>query len=311
MFDVFNPDVLDRIGIPRTYFKTRTVEYRYWFRNLLQRIESALVFKGLPKEWPEDYWKFLLYATGKVAVFNTARFGTTFSVVTALSGYDFYFQPTEVSISSPYYTNILTMHKDVELVKLNADFMGVWDLIDHYASKLAEISKGIDMGIKNSKVPLVIFASDKSQSESIKMIYDEVMNGESLVVWKDKLNDGEVIPRKEPLSVWSQNFKETYVVTELLTDYQTILDDFFMTIGIPKQLNKKAHVLSEEADFQGLQSQCLVATWINNLEESFKRVEDLFGLHLEVQHVSNDLEELGLPTAQDGEGSESKLDSRK
>lgn len=311
MIDIFNPEWLERLGIPSTYFKRKNKAYRYWFRNLLMRIDSALIFKGLPEDWPEDYFKLLLYATGKVAVFKTARWGTTFALVSALSGLDFYFQPIDVSINTPLYQNILKNHKNCELIKLTPDFRGIFDIIDYYASKLAELSKSIDMGLLNAKVPMIMYARSKAESELIKQIYDSVQAGESLVVYKNRINDDEIIRRQDAFGFWSQDFKQTYIVSELLTDYQTILDDFFMTIGIPKQLNKKSHVLSEEADFQGLQSQAMISTWLSNLRESFERVKRMFGLELEVEHVSNTLEEDGYLSPQQGEGPTRDMDANK
>ena len=103
MFNYYSNEILERLGIPNTYLKNKTVEYQYWFRSLLQKIDSSLIFKGLPEDWVEDFFKFCLWARGFVAVFKTQRWGVTFQPVASLSGYDFYYQPTIVSIANPYY----------------------------------------------------------------------------------------------------------------------------------------------------------------------------------------------------------------
>ena len=296
MFDFMNDvEWLERLSIPRTFFSKKTKMYRYFFRSLLQKIDSALIFKGLPdtKEnfWPEDYFKFLLWATGKVAVFETEQWGLSYSLVTSMSGFNFYFEPTKISVMNPLYTNILTLHKDVEVIHLTPDFKGIFDIIDFYADKLANLATAIHVGITNAKLPLIIAANSKSESELIKAVYDNIQQGETLVVPKNKLNSGEVLPRKELFSTWSQDFKQTYIVSELLENFQTILDSFYMEIGLPTILNdKKAHTLNQEADFQSAQSQARIACWVANLNESFKRVEETFGLHLEVEYAQNDTE---------------------
>lgn len=310
--DAYIADVFERLAIPNTYFKNRTYEYRYWFRSLLHKLDSSLVFKGLPDDWPEDFFKIILWARGYLAVFKTERWGLTFNPVSSLCGYDFYYQPTQVAIANPYYNKILDLHKNVELIKLTPDFCGILDIVDYYATKLAELSKGIDMGLINTKMPMILVANDESQAETLKAVYDNVQNGESLVVWKDKLSDGEIIPRKDPFQFWNQDFKQTYIVTELLENLQQILDSFYMEIGLPSVLDdKKAHTLNAEMDVQSAQSQARLACWVSNLEESFERIERLFGLRLEVEHAQNYTEADDDDSAQEGSRSDKRMESKK
>lgn len=310
--DLYLAGVFERLAIPNTYFKNRTYEYRYWFRSLLHKLDSSLVFKGLPDDWPEDFFKIILWARGYLAIFKTERWGITFQPVASLSGCDFFYQPQKVAIANPYYNKILDLHKNVELLKMTPDFCGILDIVDFYATKLAELSKGIDMGLINAKMPMVLVANDESQSQTLKAVYDNVQNGESLVVWKDKLSDGEIIPRKDPFQFWNQDFKQTYIVTELLDNLQQILDSFYMEIGLPTVLNdKKAHMLNQEADFQSAQSQARLACWVSNLEESFKKIERLFDLRLEVEYAQNNLTENRNNPSQNGEGSKPRMDSKK
>lgn len=303
--DAYLADVFERLAIPNTYFKNRTYEYRYWFRSLLHKLDSSLIFKGLPEDWPEDFFKIILWARGYLAVFKTERWGITFQPVSSLSGYDFYYQPQKVAIANPYYNKILDLHKNVELLKMTPDFCGILDIVDYYATKLAELSKGIDMSIINAKIPMVLVANDESQSQTLKAVYDSVQTGESLVVWKDKLSDGEIIPRKDPFQFWSNDYKATFILPELLEAMQTILDSFYMEIGLPTVMNdKKAHMLNQEADFQSAQSEARLACWVSNLEESFDRIERLFGLRLEVEYAQNNLAADGEYPSQDESRSE-------
>ena len=312
MFDYYSNDVLEHLAIPRTYFKNHTVEYQYWFRSLLQKIDSSLIFKGLPDDWPEDFFKFILWARGYLAVFKTERWDLAFQPVASLSGYDFYYQPTTVAIANPYYNKQLTLHKDVELIKLTPDFCGCFDIIAHYATQLAELTKSIQMQFINAKTPMVMVANSKAESELIKSIYDAVEAGESLVVYKNKLNDNEIIPRNTPFGFWNQDFKQTYIASDLLENLECVLNNFYMEIGLPTGISdKKAHTLNAEADFQSAQSQARLACWIANLEESFERVERLFGLRLEVEHAETDVEDDGESSTQEESGSRNKLESKK
>lgn len=286
-------NILESIKVPNTYWDKKSKEYMYWFRSLLQKIDSSLIFKGLPDDWSQDFFLLCLWALGYVAVFKSERFGQSESKCVfqpcTLSGFDFYYQPTRALVSNPLYTKQMDIHKDCEILKLTPDFRGVFDIIDYYASKLAELSKGIDMGLINAKFPLILTASNAAQAETLKKVYDKVQAGESLVVWKDITDQfDEVIPRKDPFETWNQDYKQTYVVTNLLADMKTILDSFYCEIGLPVAIEKKAHALDQEADFMAAQSQARIACWVQTLEESFKLINERFGLNLEVEYARED-----------------------
>lgn len=284
-------NLLESFHVPNTYWKGRSVEYQYWFRSLLHKIDSSLDITGLPDTWPQDFLMICLWALGYVAVFKTERWGITFQPCT-ISGYDFYYQPEKCLISNPKYSKELTLHKDAELMKLTPDFMGIFDVLDHYATQLAEITKGIQMGLVNAKTPMVLSAKNQAQSETLKKIFDKVQAGEPLVIWKDTQNEDEVIPHKEVFESWNQDFKQTYIVSTLLDDMQKILNSFYMEIGLPTTLDKKSHVLDSEAEFQSAQSQARIACWVTTLRESFAKINKMFNLTLEVEYHEreNDLD---------------------
>ena len=204
----------------------------------------------------------------------------------------------------------MTNHKQVELIKLTPDFHGVFDIIAKYATELAELSKSIQMQFINAKVPMVMVANSKAESEIIKSIYDSVQNGESLVVYKNKLNNNEIIPRVTPFGFWNQDFKQTYIANDLLQNLETVLNSFYMEIGLPTNVSdKKAHTLNAEAAFQSAQSQARIACWVNNLRESFERVEKLFGLKLEVEYAQNNFIADGEDIGQDGNPDRGNMES--
>jgi hypothetical protein len=189
-------------------------------------------------------------------------------------------------VANPLFNKEFTLHKDAELLKLTPDFMGCWDVIDFYAQQLAEASKGIKMGLINAKFPMILTASNQAQSETLKKVYDKVQAGESLVVWKDitKQVDDEIIPSKDPFTAWNADYKSTYIVNNLLEDMQTILNSFYMEIGLPTILNdKKAHTLDAEADFQSAQAQARLSCWITTLNESLDIINEKFGLDISVK----------------------------
>lgn len=309
-FDERTISILQNINVPSTYWNLKSQQYQYWFRSLLQKLDSCLEFKNLPKDWSQDFFLLCLWARGYVAVFESQRFGDaetgiTFQPCTLGGTLDWYYQPTTAIVSNPLYQKELTIHKDCEILKLTPDFNGIWDVVDHYATQLAEITKGINVGLINAKMPMVVTADSQAESEKLKKVYDKVQEGEPLVVWKQNTNhfDKEIMPRKNPFEdAWTNNYQQTYVVTDLLNDMQTIMDNFYMEIGLPvRTYDGKAHMLNVEADMQNNQAHARVDCWLTTLNESLELINTHYGTNLEVNanEQSNDLMDDGRIAEQD------------
>ena len=291
MFDERQIAILQNMTVPSTYWNLRSQQYQYWFRSLLQKIDSCLEFKNLPKDWSQDFFLLCLWARGYVAVFESERFGDKETGIAfqpcTISGYDFYYQPTKAIVSNPLYQREFTIHKDCELLKLTPDFNGVWDIIDHFSTQLAELTKGVNVGLINAKMPCIVTADSMAESEKLKKVYDKVQAGESLVVWKEDSNhfDKEIMPRKNPFEdAFLNDFNKTYIVGELLENMQTIMDQFYMEIGLPvSNSDKKAHMLNAEADMSNAQAQSRVSCWVNTLNESLELINTHFGTNMEVE----------------------------
>lgn len=305
MLDFFsdeNARFLDSLHIPNVYNAENSIAYQYWFRSLLHKIDSSIVFKNLPKGWNNDFFMFCLWVRGYVLVFKTKRkelqkFGEDGKVFQPcyLSGkLDFYYQPTEAVVANPHLdlNNTFTLGKNAYLLKLTPDFLGVLDIIHYYSSKLASLSSAIDMSIENSRFGLIATASNEAQSMTLKAIYDKYQKGEALVVYDDIQKDNdEVIPRKEPFEIWIQELKKNYILTDQLGDFQTILDSFYTEIGLPVSAEKKERLITSEADFSVAQSQARISCWVETLTECLEVINKELDLKIGVDYASkNDSE---------------------
>ena len=48
MFDERQISILQNMCVPSTYWNKKSQQYQYWFRSLLQKIDSCLEFSNLP-----------------------------------------------------------------------------------------------------------------------------------------------------------------------------------------------------------------------------------------------------------------------
>lgn len=299
MLDFFSEEsatLLSNLHIPDTYQKD-SVSYRYWFRSLLHKIDSSIIFTGLPEGWNNDFFMFCLWVRGYVLVFQTKRKeflkygknGVVFQPCYLSGKLDFYYQPTEVIVTNPYVKidkNQIKLGNKARLLKLTPDFLGVLDIIAYYADKLSELSEAIDMSIINSKLGLIATATNEAQSATLKAIYDKFQKGEALVVWDDlQENSSEVIPRKEPFEIWIQELKKNYILTDQLKDFQTILDSFYTEIGLPVANEKKERLITAEASFNSYQSQARVSCWVETLKECLEVINKEFNLQIGVEYA--------------------------
>lgn len=290
-------NLIENLHVPNTYYKDKSVSYQYWFRSLLQKIDSSLIFYNLPDKWDLDFFTLCLWVRGYVAVFESNRkdleqYGDVlFQPCSSVAGFNFYYQPVNAIVANPMFERTFEIGKDCEMIKLTPDAYyrgGILDIIDFYASKLAELDKGLIMGLKNAKLPVILTANSSSQSATLKKVYDKVMQGESLVIWKDEVDNDEVIPRKNAFEEWSQDFQKTYVVHNLLEDMETILNSFYVEIGLPVAIEKKERIITSEADFASAQSQARISCWLETLRESLANVNRHFGTTFECEVAFNE-----------------------
>jgi len=299
MLDFFsdeNAKLLESLKIPNVY-QTDSFEYRYWFRSLLHKIDSSIVFTNLPEGWNNDFFMFCLWIRGYVLIFKTKRKdlkkygenGIVFQPCYLSGKLDFYYQPVEAVVANPHLdlTNTYELGKTGYLLKLTPDFLGVLDIIHYYASKLASLSSAIDMSIENSRFGLIATASNEAQSLTLKAIYDKYQKGEALVVYDDLSKESdEVIPRKEPFEIWIQELKKNYILTDQLGDFQSILDSFYTEIGLPVSAEKKERLITSEADFSVAQSQARISCWVETLKESLEVINKALDINIGVDYAS-------------------------
>ena len=169
MLDFFSEntiDLLNSMDIPSTYYEKKSVEYKYWFRSLLHKIDSSIIFKNLPEGWSNDFFMFCLWVRGYVLVFKTDRkdlqeYGENGIVFNPchVSGYDFYYQPTTATVANPHMPTKFSYQFDLQkdnaaLLKLTPDYLGIFDIINIHAEKLALLDCAINMSIANNKFAL-------------------------------------------------------------------------------------------------------------------------------------------------------------
>ena len=255
---------------------------RYFTKYLLQKAMSVFEW-DLPATWNKDYFLYVLYCWGYVAVVNTDKFGVI-PQGCGLKGYDVFYAPTHAVIANPLLSGILEprIGTQCELLKLQPDFSGILDLVGHYAEQMALASQSVSVNLLNSKLSYVFTAKTKALAESLKKMYDQIASGEPAVVIDSRLKnaaDGE-----ETWKAFEQNVGGNYIVTNLLADLRKIEAMFDTEIGIPNaNTDKRERLIQDEVNANNVETYSKCAMWLENLQDACKRVNDMFGLSIAVR----------------------------
>lgn len=269
--------------------------FAFWTRALFQRAASTFDFDGLPENWKDtgtlDFLYYCLLKFGFVAFFDTPEFGFSFQPC-GLKGYGFYYQPVQAIIANPLYRATLDIGKECEILKLTPDYFGIWDIIEYHAEKLAEIDTSINMSIVNSKLAHILGARNKNAGEALKKIYDKMQKGEPLIVFDQKLAN-DPADKDVPFQQFDFDVKNSYIITDLLKDQQTLIANFDKEIGIPAvPFEKKERLISSEVDTGNADTFSRSLIWIRTMEDSLKKINETFGKNIKVtQHYKQEIEE--------------------
>ena len=265
--------------------------YNMWFRSLFQRTISNIEIQNMPDNWKGDaksYIYYVLFSRGFGAVAKNDEYGIFFQHC-ALSGIGFYYQPTKAIITNPLLTTSeeYEIGKDCEIVKLTPDYRGVFDIIDNYARKLALLETSIEVNLINSKTPHILGGKTKGVVNALKKIVDKANTGQSAIFYDSRIASNE--KDVEPFQHVDLFDKNKYIVTDLLGDFRTLINNFDAEIGI-KNVNyeKKERLLSDEVNANNGDSIARCLLWVETLNNSFEKVNKMFSLNLKAEIRLND-----------------------
>jgi len=244
-------------------------------RSLYQRIYAGFLPVN-PKTWNKRYFKNVLLSLGYIGVIDTPVYGKIPQICQPSGELGLYLQPTKLIVSQPLVQFEGTLGKDCELIMLTPDWMGVYDIVEFYAKRLSIAFTSLDVALINSRAAIAAVGKNKSATETIKALYEKLSAGEPLLVYDKQLKDESLDGKDEPIWTYSLDVKQNYIVTDLLEDIQTIIDQFDHEIGIAAIGDKKERMITDEVSQLTEDSCARSETWFDCLTESYDKVNELF-----------------------------------
>lgn len=273
---------------PSTVHCRNTALVEYYTRYLFQKVISVFEFEGLPEEWADNYFKYVLFGYGVIAVIYTDKYGVICQDC-GLSGFDVFYQPTRCIIANPHLPGLkeFKIHENCEIIKLQPDYGSVMDLVTTYADLMALALETTGANLLNSKLSYVFFAENKTAAESFKKLYDRVASGEPMAVIDKNLLMEDGTPAWQ---IFTQNVGQNYITDRLLNDMKTLEDQFNTVIGVPNaNTQKRERMITDEVNANNVDTQCRVNLWLETMNKDIEQVNKMFGTDIKVKYRYDDI----------------------
>ena len=261
---------------PSTVHVKNTGLATFFKRYLLQ--EAASVFEiTLPSHWSKNYFLYVLYCMGHIAVMQTDRYGVIPQHCT-LGGYTVQYQPYYCMVTNPLFnkTYRLVIGRDCTIIKLEPDYCGIYDLVDYYGDLMALTAETLGGNILNSKLSYVFAAGNKAQAETLKKLYDNIASGEPAQFIDKNLQqeDGSL-----PVQMLTQNVGQNFIADKLVDTMRNIRNMFLTDIGIPNvNLAKKSGVTDSEVAANDMEVKAKVSLWFDEISKGMEETRSMFGI---------------------------------
>ena len=269
---------------PSTVHCKNTGLVNYFTRRLFEKVVSCYKFT-LPENWPENFFKYVLFGQGYIGVFNTERYGTV-ALNCEPYGFNLYYQPLEMIIANPLLGSVRKrIDVDSVLIRLKDDYRGIVPMVSLYADMMALTVEAVGINLLNTKMAYVFAAENKGQAETFKKLFDTVASGEPAAVIDKKLfrEDGT------PAWVMFQNdVGANYITDKLLADLKKIEDDFCTACGIPNaNTQKRERMIVDEVNANNDDTESLPRIILTNVREGFQKAAEMFNVSATIEYIGN------------------------
>lgn len=276
-----NINAYNSLVSPSTVHVKNTGLAQFFKRYLLQDAMTPFEW-DMPETWDRSYFLYVLYVIGFIGILNTDKYGVIPQHGT-LSGYNIFYRPAKLLVTNPLFgsrTYELAIGRDTTLIKLEPDYLGLYDIVDYYGDLMALAAETAGVNLLNSKLSFVFAADNKAAAESYKKLFDQITSGNPMAVADKNLFDDMGNLR---VQLFLQNVGQNFIADKLLDVLRTIRAMFLTEIGIPNaNTQKKERLIKDEVNANNFETRSKCALWLDELKKSCKQARDMFGIELSV-----------------------------
>lgn len=268
------------------------LNYRFYFRWLLNKVMQIVTIKGLPETVNQEYLKANLILDGDICItdFDDKLYACTGD----LGGQpDEYYIPTVYTVANPILGSKMVYRKDWNgnkqngVIIFNSDVdaigyrcgsytRGLYDLISQTATLLADNIVSINCAQINSRVQVFFSADGEGQAVAGEAILRKMYAGRPYQILRSDLVDELKI---QPVATASTSTNIMQLVE--LNNY--IIAQFFQNIGVKSNdIRKKERLITAEVEEQNDTVQLTLTEMLTSWTKGFNEVNEFYGQNIEV-----------------------------
>lgn len=247
--------------------------YEMWCNRIEELALSVFTWEGLPNTIDERYIETTLLYNGSVVFFNDKELGYL-CLPTTYSEYNLNMRPRDMTAYSVTgYTRELNEHNAV-IGYGNFTRQPQISWVNHYASKLYKLDRTYDINCNSTKQPLLICCDD-NEKLTFKNLYMQYDGNQPIIYGTKSLN--------------TDNFKvlnptNNFILDKIREEQSSVYQEMLSFFGIPTYHVKHERLVVGEIETSRIQSTANLTTALKSRENFCKRVNEMFGLKLEVRY---------------------------
>ena len=301
-YDFNDINIAQAHGQPNQVYLDSAI-FKYWCRSLYQRMTSIFEWT-VPESWQgknKDFFNWLLFAQGYVGIINSEDYGYIFQPCQPGADRNIFYQVNSFIITNPYDSKISREYKkgvDIEILELTPDYMGVFDIIHHFASRLSYLYTAVNTSLLVCRNPRILASRSKTGAQALKIAMDKIISGDPFIIFDQQIMWPDAKTKEDALfDINPTPAKENYITTMLLEDEKTILKEFDSSVGImnlDSSDGKKERLVTSEAEAQMTNSTAAAYAWYDCLKDSIDNIKRLFpdiDLDVKLRYQTQDINE--------------------
>lgn len=258
-----------------------------FYKDVLENIIKGRFKVKCPEWWDIDYMLNLLIYKGRFFITNTSA-GVA-PVDGSSHGYNMFLRASYLTVVNSVlgtFDRILFGRKrNAVCVYLydNKGFRSMYDIINVYAQKLANVDASIDVNLMNTRAAYIFNAEDTKQADEAKLIYDKISRGEPAVYTRVR---NPMNPENGGLEITTIPVKNNYIAGDLIEAKRAIISEFLTLVGLNStSYEKKERLITAEVNSNNEESEYNIAYMKRNLKQQCKAVRDMFGIEFKIKVV--------------------------
>lgn len=252
--------------------------FSYYYYKLMLIARALFDWENLPNNMDERWIEKYLFTSGKCIFYKDPKLGFMVAGLAQQGGVNCYGDPTDVYPVAENYVYDgpkLVNGENCYIIRNNDLMLPNFPVVRHYAFKLTNIDRAIDVNIEAQKTPILVRCSDK-QRLSLKNAINQRRDNEPVIWSTDQSNIGDMVSTLE--------LNAPPVFKDLQTQKHMVLNEVFTDLGINNaNMDKRERMVANEVEANNEQVKASEDVMLKVREQACKEINRIFNLDISVK----------------------------